>query len=182
VKTARVDESSNSPWAEGYNSTIRWTGRNYNNTLLPPTDPSATPGMEYVGSNSYLSTDLENSSSAYPNDEGMFRGSSSLRYNTLTSTSSSSSTEQTQSDQSTSYLSLPSRKRPFDVRSSYLGDTDRQEAKSRRTTPSSNTTGFSSPPVNQISLGDTGYSSPAYGYDSDIFLDATAGSVLRFVV
>ncbi|KAH0542151.1 hypothetical protein FGG08_003451 [Glutinoglossum americanum] len=176
AKTAKVDESSNSPWTGGYNSTSPWTGGNFNNTLPPPADSSGTLNMEYISGNNYRSTGLAHNSSAYLNDEGTFRGSSSLRYNALTgASSSSSSTDQTPSDQSTSHLSLPSRKRPFDLRGLYFGDADRQETKSRRTTPSSNNTGFSSPPVNQMSLADTGYSSPAYGYDSDVFLDATAG-------
>ncbi|KAH0553208.1 hypothetical protein GP486_006618 [Trichoglossum hirsutum] len=156
MKTTRVDESSNNTWAEGYNPTIRWTGRNYNNTLPSPADLSATSGMEYIDSSSYPSTSLENSSGAYQNDKWTFGRIRSLGYNALASTSSISGTDQTRSDQSTPYLPLPSRKRPFDVRGSYLGDTDRQETKSRRTTPSSNTTGFSSPPVNRMSLGDTG--------------------------
>jgi hypothetical protein len=182
MRAAAVDGNTNNSWAL-YNSGSRWGQANYNNTLPSPAYPPSTFGTDMGSVNDYPSTGLAYNTGSYLNDEGVFRGSGSLRYNAVASTSSSgSSVDPTSSEQPTSLLSLPSRKRPFDVRGSYFGDADRLESKSRRTTPSSNATGFSSPPVNQVPLGDPGYSSPTHGYDSDVFIDATAGLVSRFVL
>ncbi|KAI9779082.1 MAG: hypothetical protein M1839_007748 [Geoglossum umbratile] len=155
TEAARVDGNTDNSWAL-YNSASRWGQASYNNTLPSPAYPPSAFTTDMGGGNDYQPGALAYGSSSYLSGDGGLRGNSLLRYNAVASTPSSSITDSTPLEQPTPHLSLPSRKRTFDVRGSFYGDADRQETKSRRTTPSSNATGFSSPPVNQISLGDTG--------------------------